>query len=55
MNLAFLYTRGGGWIVAVVTPGGVVEVKHKVAVIGDHCVIESQPANTPPISEVYGL
>src|SRR6185369_1586756 len=54
MNLAFLYTGGGGWIVAVVTPGGMVEVKHKVTIIGDHGVIKSQPANTPPITEADG-
>jgi hypothetical protein len=54
MDFAFLYTGGRGWIVAVVTPGGMVEVKHKVTVIGDHCVIKSQPANTPPITEAHG-
>src|SRR5215216_1270814 len=54
MDLAFFYTRGGSWIVAVVTPGGMVEVKHKVAVIGDHCVVKSQVADTLPITEADG-
>jgi hypothetical protein len=49
--LVFVYAGCRLGIVTIATPGGMVEVDHKVAVIGDNGVVESQFANTSPVAE----
>jgi hypothetical protein len=55
MHLASAQTRRRRAIVPIIAPRGMVEMNHKITVLRDDRIIESQSANATPIAECAAL
>src|SRR5215471_18881889 len=54
-NLGPIHARGSRGIVPIAAPSRMIEVKHKIAVVGNDRVIEPQSADGSPIAETAPL